>query len=113
MISGCFFFDKDACGACLCSLRRVTGVKRSPQTRVKIDLVHKTVSRQRAVSKLPLAFIGLPFPVAGGPADVRRELNAVTRTDRQPRVPTATGVEKVSTLQQDRGQAVIPTCIIF
>lgn len=59
-------------GACLRSLKGVTGVKRSVQTKVKIDLVHKTARRQKAVGKLPPAFIGLPFPVVGGPADVKR-----------------------------------------
>lgn len=55
-----------AFGACLQSLGGLAWVKRSLQTRVKIDLVHKTASRQRAVSKLPLAFIGLPFSCCRG-----------------------------------------------
>lgn len=39
-------------------------------------------------------------------------LNTLTHTDR-PKSPTDTGVEKVSILQQEGGQAVIPPCIIF
>lgn len=58
--------EKAEHGACLHSLGGTAWVKRSLQSRVKIDLVHKTASRQRGVSKLPLAFIGLPFSCCGG-----------------------------------------------
>lgn len=58
------------------------GVKRSLKTRVKIDLVHKTVSRQRAVSKLLPAFNSLLFTCCGGDLQMLGGLNTLTHTDR-------------------------------